>query len=91
MSHVEAAAAAIAAINTSPSERNAQVLKAMYTAFAAGNVPGILEHLDENVEWNCWQEPQVPSTVAAQLPWLQPKRGHAGAVVSGVQEGNVDC
>lgn len=47
-------------------------VQAMYAAFGRGDVPAILEHLAEDVEW----EYGVPST---DVPWLQPRRGRDGA------------
>ncbi len=50
---------------------NIDTVKAMYEAFGRGDVPAILEHLDENVEWDT----QYESPAAA--PWLEPRRGKA--------------
>jgi len=44
----------------------------IYEAFGRGDVPTILEHLDEHVEW---EYGAVPSDV----PWLQRREGRAGA------------
>jgi ketosteroid isomerase-like protein len=47
-----------------------EVVQQIYQAFGRGDVPAILEHLAENVEW----EYGVNST---DVPWLQPRRGRA--------------
>jgi uncharacterized protein len=49
---------------------NADTVKEMYAAFGRGDVPAILEKLDENVEWDTdYTDPAAP--------WLQPRRGKA--------------
>jgi ketosteroid isomerase-like protein len=50
---------------------NVAVVGAMYEAFGRGDVPAILAHLAEDVEW----EYGFNST---EVPWLQPRRGHQG-------------
>lgn len=47
---------------------NVDVVGRIYEAFGRGDVPAILEHLAEDVEW----EYGVNST---DVPWLQPLRG----------------
>lgn len=47
---------------------NTDVVGRIYEAFGRGDVPGILEHLAEDVEW----EYGVNST---EVPGLQPRRG----------------
>jgi len=49
---------------------NVERVQQIYAAFGRGDVPAILEHLAENVEW----EYGVNST---DVPWLQPRRGRA--------------
>jgi ketosteroid isomerase-like protein len=51
---------------------NRQIAQEIYEAFGRGDVPAILERLDEAVEW----EYGVSST---EVPWLQPRRGREGA------------
>ncbi len=34
------------------SEENVQVIRAIYEAFAEGDVPTVLEQLDQSIEWN---------------------------------------
>ncbi len=47
---------------------NVDTIKQIYAAFVRGDVPAILEQLDENVEWDT--ENDVPG-----VPWIQPRRG----------------
>jgi ketosteroid isomerase-like protein len=52
--------------------RHIDVVQDIYRAFGQGDVPAILARLAEDVEW----EYGVNST---DVPWLQPRRGRAGA------------
>ena len=52
---------------------NAETVKAIYEAFARGDVPTILDKLDDAVEW----ETTVP---VSDVPWLQARRGKANIV-----------
>lgn len=52
---------------------NLDTVKAIYEAFGRGDVPAILEKLDENVEW----ESQVP---VEGVPWLQTRHGRDNVV-----------
>jgi ketosteroid isomerase-like protein len=49
---------------------NIDTVKAIYEAFGRGDVPAILEHLDEHVTWDT----QYDSPAA---PWLEPRKGKA--------------
>ena len=49
---------------------NLNTVQAIYEAFGRGDVPAILDKLDDNVEW----ETQVP---VDGVPWLQERRGKA--------------
>jgi ketosteroid isomerase-like protein len=49
---------------------NIDTVKAMYEAFGRGDVPAILEKLDENVEWDTDYDAH-----SAAAPWLEPRRG----------------
>ena len=49
-----------------------ETVQEIYGAFGRGDVPAILARLADDVEW----EYGVNST---DVPWLQPRRGHAGA------------
>jgi len=47
---------------------NMDTVKQMYEAFGRGDVPAILEKLDENVEWDTDYD-------SPAAPWLEPRRG----------------
>jgi uncharacterized protein len=47
---------------------NIDTVKAMYAAFGRGDVPAILDKLDENVEWDTDYD-------SPAAPWLEPRRG----------------
>lgn len=49
---------------------NAETVQKMYAAFGAGDIPAILGHLAEDVEWEY-------GMADAGVPWLQPRRGRA--------------
>jgi ketosteroid isomerase-like protein len=49
---------------------NIDTVKQMYEAFGRGDVPAILEKLDENVEWDTDYDAH-----SAAAPWLEPRRG----------------
>lgn len=48
----------------------------VYEAFSRGDVPAILDALDENVAWESWID---NSAASAGVPWLLPRHGKAGA------------
>lgn len=50
-------------------------VSAIYEAFAQGDVPGILEHMSDDVRWEEWSDNTVQK---AGVPWLQPRRGKEG-------------
>ena len=47
---------------------NIDTVKAMYEAFGRGDIPAILEKLDENVEWDTDYD-------SPAAPWMEPRRG----------------
>jgi len=49
---------------------NVDTVKQMYAAFGRGDIPAILDNLDDNVEWDT----QVD---VDGVPWLEPRRGKA--------------
>ena len=49
---------------------NIDTVKQIYDAFGRGDVPAIVDKLDQNVEWDV----EVPTP---GVPWLQPRRGVA--------------
>jgi uncharacterized protein len=48
---------------------NIERIQHIYAAFERGDVPAILERLDENVEWEYG--------ISSDVPWLQPRRGRS--------------
>jgi ketosteroid isomerase-like protein len=52
---------------------NAETVQAIYEAFGRGDVPTILDKLDDAVEW----ETTVP---VSDVPWLQARRGKRSIV-----------
>lgn len=49
---------------------NVDTVKQMYEAFGKGDIPAILEKLDDNVEWDT-------DYAEGAAPWLEPRRGKA--------------
>jgi ketosteroid isomerase-like protein len=49
-----------------------QKVQSIYEAFGRADVPAILEHLAEDIEWEY-------QPVHNNVPWLQKRRGRAGA------------
>jgi hypothetical protein len=47
---------------------NVDTVKQMYEAFGRGDIPTILDKLDDNVEWDTQYE-------SPAAPWLEPRRG----------------
>ena len=50
---------------------NIEHVKHIYSAFARGDIPEILRHVSETVEWENTGEP-------TDVPWLIPRHGRAG-------------
>jgi ketosteroid isomerase-like protein len=50
---------------------NVETVQAIYEAFGRGDIPAILERLDENVGWDIDLAEDGP-------PWLRPRRGRDG-------------
>jgi ketosteroid isomerase-like protein len=49
---------------------NIDTVKQIYSAFSRGEIPAILDKLDEQIEWDT-------EAAVAGVPWLQPRRGRA--------------
>jgi ketosteroid isomerase-like protein len=49
---------------------NVQTIQQIYEAFGRGDIPAIIDKLDQNVEWDT--EIETPG-----VPWLTPRRGAA--------------
>jgi len=56
-------------------KNNIETVKSIYDAFGKGDVPGILEHLSENVLWEPWEENYAQK---AGVPWLLERKGKDG-------------
>jgi uncharacterized protein len=54
---------------------NLAVVQAIYEAFGKGNVPTILEHMADEVQWEAWAD---NSAQKAGVPWLQAREGKGG-------------
>ena len=52
---------------------NKNTVESIYQAFGQGNVPAILEHLAENVEWDY-------ASTSIEVPWLKRREGIGGAM-----------
>jgi ketosteroid isomerase-like protein len=56
---------------------NLATVQSIYEAFGKGDVPAILEVLDDDVEWEAWEN---NSAVQAGVPWMQPRHGKEDVV-----------
>jgi ketosteroid isomerase-like protein len=52
-------------------------VQAIYTAFGSGDIPAILERLDDQVQWETWEN---NSAQASGVPWLRGGVGKSAAV-----------
>ncbi len=51
---------------------NLEIVQAIYQAFGRGDVPAILSHLADDVQWESWENNYAQK---AGVPWLQPRNG----------------
>ncbi|HEX8152215.1 MAG TPA: nuclear transport factor 2 family protein [Thermoanaerobaculia bacterium] len=58
-------------------KNNSETVGQLYAAFGRGDIPAILDSLDDDVQWEQWEQPTEAQK--AGVPWLQPRRGKAGA------------
>lgn len=56
---------------------NLSTVQQIYAAFGQGDIPAIIEHLDDNVQWESWAD---NSAQKAGVPWLKSQQGKAGAM-----------
>lgn len=56
---------------------NLKTVQALYACFGSGDIAGILEKMDDQVEWEAWAD---NSAQKAGVPWMQPKHGKAGVL-----------
>lgn len=54
---------------------HAATVQAMYEAFGRGDVPALLEHLADDVQWESWADNTAQK---AGVPWMQPRAGKQG-------------
>ena len=54
-----------------------QTVQQIYAAFAQGDIPAILERLDDEVQWETWAQ---NSAQTADVPWLRAGTGKAAAI-----------
>jgi uncharacterized protein len=54
---------------------NLATISKIYEAFGKGDIPFILENLDENVQWEKWAD---NSAQKAGVPWMKMQKGKAG-------------
>src|SRR5690242_9965214 len=62
---------------------NLDTVRQIYAAFGSGDVPAILGHLDESVEWEYGSN-------STDIPWLQPRHGREGAGAFFASLGEID-
>lgn len=53
------------------------IVQQIYACFGQGNIAGILELLDDNVQWESWTD---NSAQKAGVPWLKAQKGKEGAM-----------
>jgi len=56
--------------------RALSTVQAIYTAFGSGDIPAILERLDDEVRWEAWEN---NTAQASGVPWLRGGVGKAAA------------
>ncbi len=56
---------------------NLSTVQQIYACFGQGDIPGILEKLDDNVRWEEWAD---NSAQKAGVPWMQSQNGKAGVL-----------
>lgn len=56
---------------------NLATVQQLYASFGQGDVPGILEKMDENVRWEEWADNTAQK---AGVPWMLPRKGKDGVL-----------
>ena len=54
-----------------------ETVQRIYAAFAKGDIPTIIDALDEDVKWEAWENNHAQS---ADVPWLRGGSGKAAAI-----------
>ncbi|MEP7109853.1 MAG: nuclear transport factor 2 family protein [Ferruginibacter sp.] len=57
--------------------KNIETVNSIYEAFGRGDIPAIIDHVAENVQWEQWTD---NSAQKAGVPWMQARKGKEGAV-----------
>ena len=57
--------------------QNLPTVQAIYEAFGKGDIPTILSHLADDVNWESWAD---NSAQKAGVPWLQSRKGKDGVL-----------
>jgi uncharacterized protein len=55
---------------------NVATVNSIYEAFGKGDIPTIINHLADNVEWEQWADNSAQN---AGVPWMQAQKGKEGA------------
>jgi ketosteroid isomerase-like protein len=53
------------------------VVTAIYDAFGRGDIPAILDHLADDIEWEPWEDNRAQ---AAGVPWMKARADRAGVL-----------
>ena len=56
---------------------NLATVNAIYEAFGRGDIPAIVNHIADDVQWEQWAD---NSAQKAGVPWMQPQHGKEGAM-----------
>jgi ketosteroid isomerase-like protein len=56
---------------------NVATVTTIYEAFGKGDVPAVISHLSDDVQWEQWID---NSAQKAGVPWLQARKGKGGAL-----------
>jgi ketosteroid isomerase-like protein len=56
---------------------NLATVQSIYEAFGKGDIPAIMDYLAEDVQWEQWAD---NSAQKAGVPWMQARKGKAGAM-----------
>ena len=56
---------------------NVATVTTIYEAFGKGDVPAVISHLSDDVQWEPWID---NSAQKAGVPWLQARKGNGGAL-----------
>lgn len=56
---------------------NLKTVQELYACFGSGDIPGLIEKMDDNVQWEAWAD---NSAQKAGVPWMLPKHGKAGVL-----------